>query len=112
MLVRDAEEKSARFAEDPAEKLAAQPDRRRVDDRHHLFDVAGQQRVEQCLVGILQAAQEDVALQIAGEAAKGIVPAFDLVIELGDMRRQQAVQIERLAFGAGVIRAAAAPAPA
>src|ERR1700732_1155996 len=45
MPVRDAEEKSARFAEDPAEKLTAQPDRRRVDDRHHLFDVAGQQRV-------------------------------------------------------------------
>ena len=43
---RKAQEQSARFAKDAAELLAAEPDRRRVDDRHHLFDVPRQQCVE------------------------------------------------------------------
>ena len=67
VLVRDAEKQTARLAKDMAEQLAAEADGRRIDDRHHLFDVAGQQRVEQRLVGILQAAQEHVALDVAAE---------------------------------------------
>ena len=70
------------------ELLAAETDRRRIDDRHHLFDVARQQRVEQSLVAILQAAQEDVFLDIAAELAEGVEPALDLVVERGDMGRQ------------------------
>ena len=60
VLVRQAEKQAARLAKDMAEQLAAEADRRRIDDRHHLFDVAGQQRIEQRLVGILQTAQEHV----------------------------------------------------
>ena len=103
VLVRDAEKQAARLAKDVAEQLAAEADGRRIDDRHHLFDVAGQQRVEQGLVGILQAAQEHVALDIAAEPAKSVEPAHDLVIEFGDVRRQQPVQVERVAlvFGEG-----------
>ena len=64
-----------------------------------------QQRVEQCLVGILQAAQEDVFLDIAAELAEGVEPAFDLVVERGDVGRQQAVQLEGIALGLGKGRA-------
>ncbi len=53
VLVRIAQEQTAWLAEDMAEALAAEADRRRVDHRHHLFDVPGQQRVKQCFVGIL-----------------------------------------------------------
>ena len=84
-----------------AEQLAAETDGRRIDDRHHLFDIAGQQRIEQGLVGILQAAQEHVSLDVAAEAAKGVEPAFHLVVEFGDVRRQQAMQVERVALGLG-----------
>ncbi len=96
--MREAEKQTARLAKDVAEQLAAEADRRRIDDRHHLFDVAGQQRIEQGFVGILQTAQEDVALDVAAERAKSIEPALDLVVEFRDMRRQKAVQVERVAF--------------
>ncbi len=105
VLVRQAEKQAARLAKDAAEQLAAEPDRRRIDDRHHLFDVAGQQRVEQSFVGVLQAAQENVALQVAAETAKRVEPAFDLIVELGDVRRQQPVQVEFIAFSLGEGRA-------
>ena len=101
VLMRNAKKQSAGLAKDVAEQLTSEADRRRVDDRHHFFDVAGQQRVEQCLVGILQAAQEHVALEIAAQPMKGGEPALDLIIELGDMRRQQPMQIERVALGLG-----------
>src|SRR5580700_10858973 len=88
VLVRIAEKQAAGLAENPGELLAAETDRRRIDDRHHLLDVLRQQRVEQRLVGILQPAQEDVFLHIAAELAKGVEPALDLVVERGDVRRQ------------------------
>ena len=104
-LVRVAEKQAAGLAENAGKLLAAETDRRRIDDRHHLFDVAGQQRVEQSLVAILQAAQEDVFLDIAAELAEGVEPALDLVVERGDVGRQQAVQLEGIALGLGEGRA-------
>ena len=103
--MRIAEKQAAGFAENARKLLASEPDRRRIDDRHHLFDVAGQQRVEQGLVGILQAAQEDVFLHIAAELAKGVEPASDLVVERGDVGGQKAMQLERVALGLGESRA-------
>src|SRR6202140_1334648 len=88
VLVRIAEKQAAGLAKNAAELLTAETDRRRIDDRHHLFDVARQQRVKQCLVGVLQAAQENVFLDIAAELAKGVEPALDLVVERGDVGRQ------------------------
>ena len=104
VLVWQAQKQAARLAKDVAEQLAAEPDRRRVDDRHHLFDISRQQRVEQRLVAILQAAQEHVTLQVAGLAAKGVEPAFDLHVERRDVRRQQAVQVEFIALRVGKSR--------
>ena len=98
ILVRNAQKQSAGFTENMAKELATEPDRRRVDDRHHLFDVAGQQSIKQCLVGILQTAQKDIALEIAAKPAKGSEAALNLVVELGDMRRQKPVQVEGIAL--------------
>src|SRR5215831_5595212 len=68
-LVRDTEEQPARLPKQTAEVLTAGADGWRVDDRHQLFQVADQQRVEQGLVGILQLAQEGVSFEISLEAA-------------------------------------------
>src|SRR5258708_17266656 len=54
VLVRIAEKQAAGLAKNARELLAAETDRRRIDERHHLFDVARQQRVEQRSVGGLQ----------------------------------------------------------
>src|SRR5436190_6116005 len=51
-----AQEQSARLAEQPAEMLAAGTHRRRIGDRQKLFDVACQQRVEHRFVGVLKLA--------------------------------------------------------
>jgi hypothetical protein len=40
VLARNTQKQPARLAKDLAEMLATQPDRGRVDDRHHLFDIA------------------------------------------------------------------------
>ena len=39
-LARNTQKQAARLTENVTELLAAQPDRRRVDDRHRLFDIA------------------------------------------------------------------------
>ncbi len=98
-VMREAQKQAARLAKNAAELLAAEAYRRRIDDRHHLFEVLGQKSIEQSLVGILQPAQEDVLLQIAPEPAKGVEPAPDLHVEFRDMRRQESVQVERVALG-------------
>ena len=104
VFMRDAEKQPARFAENMAEQFAAAADRRRIEDRHQLFDVAGQKRVEQGFVGILQPAQKHIFLDVAAEAAKRLEPAHHLVIELGDVRRQQPVQVEFVPLGLGECR--------
>ena len=96
--VLQAQEQPARLAEQPAEMLAAGADRRRIGDRQQLLDVAGEQRVEHRLVGVLQFAQERVALEIGGEAAQRLEPPRHLLVQRGDPRRQQAVQLEVVAL--------------
>ena len=98
LAVLQAQEQPARLAEQPAEVLAAGADRRRVGDRQQLLDVARQQRVEHRLVGVLQFAQERVALEIGGEAAQRLQPPRHLLVERRDPRRQQAVQLEIVAL--------------
>src|SRR4029079_17804121 len=53
VAVRIAQKQPARTERIMAEFLAAFADRRRIDERQRLFQVAGQQRVEQRLVLIL-----------------------------------------------------------
>ena len=57
-------------------------------------DVLLAKRVEQRLVGILQGAQEEIALEIGLEFAQALQPALDLFVEGADMRRQQAMQVK------------------
>ena len=92
LLVGIAEEQAARLAPDLAEPLAAFADRRRVDQRQHLLHVVHQQRVEQRLVGVLQIAQEGVALEIGVESTQRLQPARDLLVQGADVRRQQPMQ--------------------
>ena len=56
-------------------------------------DVLLAKRVEQRLVGILQGAQEEIALEIGLEFAQALQPALDLFVERADMQRQQAMQV-------------------
>jgi len=55
-----------------AELLAALADGRRIDERQKLGEVAGEERVEQRLVGTLQSAQEEIALEIGLEFAQSL----------------------------------------
>ena len=98
LAVLQAQEQAARLAEQPAEMLAAGADRRRVGDRQELLDVACQQRVEHRFVGVLQLAEERIALEIGGEAAQRLQPPRHLLVERGDPRRQQAVQLKLVAL--------------
>ena len=77
---------------------AAGADRRRVDDRQQFLDVALEQRVKQRLVGVLQVAQESVALEIGGEFAERLQPPAHLLVDAGNRRRQQPVQAEDVAL--------------
>src|SRR6516165_7086287 len=88
--LRPAEEQPARVVPGVAELLAALPNRRRIDERRHFAEVARQQRIEQCLVGVLQPAQEYVAVEVANR----LEPSRELIVESTEMRRQQAVQSE------------------
>ena len=61
---------AARPLEDVAELLAREAHRRRVDDRHHLVGVLGDDAKEQRLVAVVQRGQEDVFLERVVEPAK------------------------------------------
>ena len=101
VLQRKAQKQTARLAKDAAELLTAETHSGRIDNRHQLFDVPGQQRVKQGLVGVLCPAKKHVLLQVRAECAKGVEPAVNLQIEVGHVGRQEAVQIELIALGVG-----------
>src|SRR5262249_31577119 len=84
-----AEKETARLAEGMAESLAAKSYRGRVDDRQHAGEIMQQQSVEQNLDAVLQAAQKDVAFEIARQLPKGLHAPGDLLVEGCDMRREQ-----------------------
>src|SRR5690349_10473928 len=96
--VRHAEKKTAWLAEALAELLTSQPYGGRVDDRQHFRQVTCQDGIEQDLVAVLEAAQEDVAGKIARELPERLDAAVDLLVQTGDIGRQQAMQIERIPF--------------
>ena len=98
-FIRQAEEQAARLAVDMAEPLAADADRRRVDDWQHLFEVLRQEAVECRLVVVLQVSQEVVLLEARLETAHCIEATRHLLVERSDVRRQQPVQLEGIPFG-------------
>ena len=57
-------------ADDVAELPAGLTDGRRVDDRRELFEMVGQEPVEERLVAVLQRGEPDVALEVVRLAAK------------------------------------------
>ena len=114
--MRNAQEQAAGLAKNMAEQLAAEPDRRRIDDRHHLFDIAGEQGIEQRLVAVLQPAQKHIFIDVAAQPTEGVVSAHHLIVERGEfaLSTEQAVSYARPsidvlfetaadAYGAGVI---------
>ena len=80
------------------ETLTAQTDGRGIDNRQHFFNIAGDQRVVQGLVTILQVAQHDVTVQITGQGSPGIQATGHLFVQGQDMWGQQTIQPKRIAF--------------
>ena len=91
-LSSDGKEHSARPAEQVPVELAGLADRRRVDDRHHLLDVVDQQPVEQGLVAVVQADQEDVPLEIVRLSPVVLHGAHRLHLHRVDSRREKPAQ--------------------
>ncbi len=98
MAVGIAEEQATGLAPDLAEPLATFPDGRRVDQRQQLAEIVGEQAIEQGLVGVEQVAQEGVALEVAAERSQHPQAASRLAGQRPHMRRQDAVEPERIAF--------------
>ena len=88
--VRDVE--AARAPEEVTELLARLPDRGRVHDGHHCFEVFRQHAVEERLVAILQAREVDVTLEVVLLPAVVLEHARDLLLDREDVRRQQALR--------------------
>jgi hypothetical protein len=99
--VGPAQEQTARVAPDLREALAALADGRGVDQRQQLGRVAHEHGVEQGLVGVLEVAEEGVALERVVAGPQGAQAAGDLLLEVADVRRQQAVELEVGALGVG-----------
>ena len=87
IAMRPAQEQATRLRPDVAKALAAFADRRRVDQRQRLLEIARDEGVEQRLVGILQPAQEDIALEVRLQVMQRLHPAIDLLLEASDMGR-------------------------
>ena len=64
-----------------AEFLAGQRNHRCVDDREHFFDVVEKQAIEKNLVGVLELAEINVALEIVVLAKIGFVSASGLFFD-------------------------------
>jgi len=80
------------------ELLAGGADRRRVDDRHHLVRVLGDDAEEQSLVAVLQRLEEDVLREWILQVAEILQYASDLDLLRANVRRQEPAQAERFAF--------------
>jgi len=75
-----------------AKGLTSLADRRRVDEREHFFEVLGQHRVKKRLVRVLQSAQEDIAIEIAGELPHCLQTPRRLHFQCSKMRRQEPME--------------------
>ena len=83
---------------DVPELLAGGADRRRVDDRHHLVRVLGDDPEEQRLVAVLQRLEKDVLREWILQVAEVFQHASDLDLLRADVRRQESAQAECLAL--------------
>jgi hypothetical protein len=81
-LVRQAQEESAGFTENLTEMLAAQTDRRRINDWHHLFDIAREQAIKKNFIGVLQSPQKCVLYHVSMKVPKSVVSTPHLIFKL------------------------------
>jgi len=96
-----ADEEPARPAIDGAVFQTRLPDRRRVDDRHHLLDVLGHEPVEEDFVAILKIREVNVFLDRVLLAAHRAERTVDLFLEGENPRRQQPAEPEHVALPIG-----------
>ena len=89
-----ADEQAARPLEDVAELLAGEADGRRVDERHDLVGMLGDDAEEQRLVAVVQRVQVDELLERARQAAQVREAALHLLVLGMHVRRQQPAQAE------------------
>ena len=99
-----SEPQAARAAEDVAERLAGEADRRRIDDWHQLLQVVAQQAIEQRLVAVLEGRQPDVPLEVVRLASDMLELKAGLLGERERTRRQEPAQPERVALVVGECR--------
>src|SRR3990172_3427770 len=71
------------------------PDRGRVHDGHHLFQVLEQHTVEERLVAILQADEMDVPLEVGLLPAVVLDHSRDLLLQREDHRGEQTLEPQR-----------------
>jgi hypothetical protein len=74
--------------------LASFADRRRVHQRHHLFDVAHQHGIKQGFVRVLQVPQIGIPLEIGFKVAQRLKTACRLIFKIANMWWEQSVQGE------------------
>jgi hypothetical protein len=96
LLVGD--EQPARPTKDVRELLTRLADHGGVDDRHQLVDVLVQQPVEQRLVAVVQGGEIDVPFERCVLALIALIDPIQLLGHGADLRRQQPVQTQRVAF--------------
>ena len=85
--------------EDEAVFDACLANRRRVDERHHLFHIGREHVVEELLVAIEQVHQIDVAVEVGGESLQVGQDQIGLLLLALHYGRKEAVNAQRFAFG-------------
>jgi hypothetical protein len=88
IFIRIAEKQTSRLSPYLTEALATLADSWRVHQREHLFDIPKQECIEECLVRILQIAEEAVLMKWSGLIPQCLQPARHLFIESPHVRRQ------------------------
>ena len=87
-----------RAPDDVAELLAGLAHRRRVDDGHELFEMVGQEPIEERRVAVLERGQADVPLEGVVLALQMLPLELHLLLDALDAVGQQSTQAEGLAL--------------
>src|SRR5262249_1825011 len=94
-----------RMAPELAEFLTALSDRRRIDQRQHLLNMADEQSVKQRFRQVLERAEKHVFQKWRRLCRQGMQAGLDLLVEASHVRRKQAGKRGEVALGIGERRA-------